>query len=83
MSTPTSTPTQHVEQQIRTLVRMVAADESQFGVLSTGEKIAVALVLDRKDLLDRCGWASMLAAVDRLGMVWIAAALRVQREGWT
>lgn len=72
----------NTEAQIRTLVRMVAADESSFGVLSTGEKIAVAFVLDRKDLLDRCGWGTMLAAVDRLGTDWTAAALKVQREGW-
>jgi hypothetical protein len=40
-------------EQIRAKVKMVAADETTFGVLSTGERIAVALVLERYDLLQR------------------------------
>jgi hypothetical protein len=52
------------EIQIRSLVSMVAADECLFSVLS-GERIAVALLLDRLDLLTF--WGSMLEAVDRLG----------------
>jgi hypothetical protein len=66
--------------EIRTKVLMVAADESSFGVLSTGERIAVAFVLDRPDLLKF--WGTMLDALDRLGPEWTRAALRVQREGW-
>lgn len=69
-------------ERIRTMVRLVVADKKSFGVLSTGEAIAVALVLDDKKLLDRCGFRTMLAAVDRLGPEWLAAALHVQREGW-
>lgn len=65
--------------QITALVRMVVADEASFGVLSTSEKIAVALVLNRADLLNN--W-TMLSAIDRLGPEWTEAALRVQREGW-
>jgi hypothetical protein len=42
--------------------------------------IAVALVLDRPDLLKFLG--TMLDAVDRLGPEWSRAALRVQRDGW-
>lgn len=68
------------EAHIREKVGMVAADESLFGVLSTGERIAVALVLDRPDLLKF--WGTMLEAVDRLGPDWTRAALRVQRNGW-
>jgi hypothetical protein len=68
-----------VENHIRAKVRMVVADESLFGVLSTGERIAVALVLDRLDLLRF--WGTMLDAVDRLGPEWTQAALRVQRYG--
>jgi hypothetical protein len=64
--------------QIREKVRAVARDESTFGVLSTGEKIAVAMVLDRSDLLS----TTMLEALHRLGPEWTAAALRVQRDGW-
>jgi hypothetical protein len=68
------------EAHIRAKVRMVAADESLFGVLSTGERIAVALVLDRPDLVKF--WGTMLEAVNRLGPDWTRAALRVQRDGW-
>lgn len=68
-----------VEVQIRAKVRMVLADEGAFAVLSTGERIAVALVLDRYDLL-RSTWGTMLEAVDRLGPQWTEAALRVQRQ---
>lgn len=69
------------EDQIRAKVRMVAADESSFGVLSTGERIAVALVLDRPDLVKEA-WGTILEAVDRLGDNWLRAAHRVQRDGW-
>ena len=55
--------------------------EGSFGVLSTAEKIAVAMVLDRDDLI-RGYWGTMLEAVDRLGDDWTVAALRVQRNGW-
>ena len=69
------------ERQIRTKVRMVVADEANFGLLSGGELIAVALVLDRYDLLQEA-WGTMLESMDRLGEQWTAAALRVQRQGW-
>ena len=67
-----------IEDQIRAKVRMVTADERSFGVLSSG--VAVALVLDRYDLLSF--WGSMLESVERLGIEWTRAALRVQRDGW-
>lgn len=71
------------EWQIALKVRDVERREESFGVLSTGEQIAVALVLDRESLLRRCGYSTMLRAVDRLGDSWLAAAIRVQREeGW-
>ena len=69
------------ESQIRNKVQMVAHDARSFGVLSTGERIAVALVFDRYDLLQHA-WGSMLEAVNRLGPEWTQAALRVQRHGW-
>ncbi len=69
------------EAQIRAKVRLVAQAEQCFGTLSTGERIAVALVLDRYDLLQDA-WGSMLEAVDRLGSDWTQAALRIQRHGW-
>jgi len=69
------------EAQIRAKVRLVAQGELPFGTLSTGERIAVALVLDRYDLLQDV-WGSMLEAVHRLGPEWTQAALRIQRNGW-
>jgi hypothetical protein len=69
-------------EQIRAKVRMVVADETTFGVLSTGERIAVALVLERDDLLQRA-WGPVLESVDRLGPLWTQAALRVHRHGWS
>ena len=72
---------QIAEAQIRSKVRMVQADEARFSVLSTGEKIAVAFVLDRYDLLQRV-WGTMAESVHRLGPAWTEAALRVQRNGW-
>jgi hypothetical protein len=55
--------------------------EGSFGMLSTGERIAAAMVLDRYDLI-RSYWGTMLEAIDRLGNEWTMAALRVQRNGW-
>lgn len=72
---------QIAEAQIRSKVRMVHADEALFSVLSTGEKIAVAFVLDRYDLLQRV-WGTMAESVHRLGPAWTEASLRVQRNGW-
>ncbi len=58
--------TQIAEAHIRAKVRMVVADAALFGVLSSGERIAVALVLDRYDLLQRAG-GSMAESVQRSG----------------
>jgi hypothetical protein len=69
------------EAQIRNKVRMVVADEANFDVLSCGERIAVALVLDRYDLLTRA-WGTIAESVHRLGQEWTDAALRIQRNGW-
>lgn len=71
-----------IAHDIRQRVSSVLGDERRFGVFSTGEKIAVALVLDRRDLLAEVnGGYTMLEAVERLGPEWTAAALQVQREG--
>jgi hypothetical protein len=66
-------------ERIRAMVDQVKADEGSIGVLSTGEQIAVALVLDRKDLLPHGGY-TILEAVNRLGPEWTRAALDVQRS---
>ena len=69
------------EAHIRVKVKMVATDETTFGLLSTGERIAGALVLERYDLLQRA-WGHVLESVHRLGPPWTEAAQRVQRYGW-
>jgi len=77
-----SDPIAAAAEQIRAKVKMVVADETTFGVLSTGERIAVALVLERHDLLQRA-LGHVLESVDRLGPLWTQAALRVHRHGWS
>jgi len=69
------------EAQIRAKVKMVVAMK-QLGVLSTGERIAVALVLGRYDLLERA-WGQVLESAHRFGPLWTEAALRVQRHCWS
>lgn len=66
--------------QIREKVRMVKADPRAFGVLSTGEKCAVALVLDDPALMK--WWGTALDCADRLEGDWLKAAIYVQRNGW-
>lgn len=78
---PLTDPILAAEAQIRSKVQLVTANEADFGLLSTGERIAVALVLDRYDLL-LLAWGRTLESVDRLGPLWLQAALRVQRQGW-
>lgn len=67
------------EETILGLVNAVKSKPARRGVLSTGESIAVALVLERRDWLAEDGY-SMLEAVDRLGVEWTHAAVRVQRN---
>ena len=52
--------------RILRLVALVEKDEASRAVLSTRERIAVALVLDRKEWLDQMPWP-ILGAIDRLG----------------
>lgn len=67
-------------ERILAMVDRVEDNPESIGVLSTGEALAVALVLDRKDMLDiRNGGYTMLEAVERLGEDWFRAALIVQR----
>ncbi len=63
------------------LVRRVTGGQVSFGVLSTGEKCAVALVLDRPDLAKEA-WGTLLECAVRVGPDWLAAALYVQQNGW-
>jgi hypothetical protein len=68
------------EAQILVKVRSFYDDHSNFSRISTGERIAVALVLDRPDLME-VAWGTMAESVYRLGQEWTEAALNVQREG--
>lgn len=68
-----------IEARIAHMVESVEQDEARIGVLSTGEQIAVAMVMNRMDLLPR-GYSTMLEAVERLGADWFRAALQVQRS---
>lgn len=59
-------------------VEAVKADPASFGVLSTGERLAVALVLNRFDLLAEQKY-TMLEAVERLGDEWLRSAILVAK----
>ena len=64
------------------LVRQVEEDPPQFGVLSSGEQVIVAAVLDRVDLLKRAGCGTLAAAKDRLGEDWMRA-VKAEKSGRT
>lgn len=68
------------EETLALKARRVRADSNTFFELSGGERIAVALILDRQDLLKQT-YGTILEAIDRLGPEWTEAALRVQRNG--
>jgi hypothetical protein len=50
-----------------------------FDVLSTGEKVAAALVLNRPDWLAQMGY-TLAEAIDRVGPEWLALIPAVARE---
>lgn len=50
-----------------------------WSVMSTGEKVAVALVLNRADWLAEYGY-TLAEAIDRAGPAWLAAIPKVARE---
>lgn len=66
---------------VQRIVRMAQMDidAGQLGPWSTGEKIAVCLVLDRGDWLKRIGY-TMLEAIERLGPEWLAACHVAAKE---
>lgn len=70
----------YTEAQILDKVRLYADDKSNFNRMSTGERIAVALVLDRPDLMAQA-WGTVAESIYRLGQEWTDASLHVQREG--
>lgn len=66
-----------IENKITELVETVEHHPSHRGVLSTGERIAVAIVLRRMDWLHEDGFEDLDAACERLGEEWLAACKRV------
>ena len=50
-----------------------------WGVQSTGEKVAVALVLNRADWLQECGY-TMAEAIERAGQDWVAIIPQIARQ---
>lgn len=74
--------TDHELEQIVSKAR--DAKRGGFGVLSTGEKLAAALVLNRADWLASMDY-TMAEAIDRVGPQWLAripeAARRLAYEG--
>jgi hypothetical protein len=65
-------------QTIMRLAEMVKRDPKQRGVLSTGEYLAVAMVLNKPSWLKEDDY-TMLEAIDRLGDEWTKAAIIVQK----
>ncbi|HMH29059.1 MAG TPA: hypothetical protein VK580_10765 [Steroidobacteraceae bacterium] len=68
-----------IDHALRGKALRVLTDESAITKLSDGERVLVALILDRSDLLPRD--YTMLDAYNRLGPELTEAALRVQRAG--
>jgi len=61
--------TDHVLAQI--LDKSRAARDGHFGVLSTGEKLTAALVLNQPEWLAKLGY-TMAEAVERVGPAWMS-----------
>jgi len=74
--------TDYVLQQI--IDKSRDAKRGGFGVLSTGEKLAAAMVLNRADWLADVGY-TMAEAIERLGPSWVSripeAAKQIEHEG--
>lgn len=65
-------------QRIRAKLAIVQEDESAIGALSHSERIAVALVLNRLELIE--GHDTLLGAIDRLGTEDLIASIFLHRE---
>jgi hypothetical protein len=73
-------PATHVIEKIREMSDVVESDPRSRGVLSTGERIAVAIVLRRMDWLQEDGFQDLEAARDRLGAEWVDACNVVMKQ---
>lgn len=62
----------------RLLEKCRYARECGFGTLSTGERLIVALVLNRADWLQQLGY-TMVEAIDWIGDEWVQPLRQAQR----
>ena len=69
-----------VVKKLSELVDLVEHHPRERGVLSTGERIAVAIVLRRIDWLREDGFSDLDAASDLLGAEWLHACKVVVKE---
>jgi hypothetical protein len=71
-----------LEPLLARLERMAAAAiaDGELGPWSTGEQLAVCLVLDRHDWLQHLGY-TMLEATERVGGEWLQACRTLQGRG--
>lgn len=69
--------TDYILQQI--IDKSRAARDGRFSVLSTGEKLAAALVLNRPDLLARVDY-TMAEAIERVGQDWLQRIPEAARQ---
>ena len=66
----------HLLNKARQAMRFV---RTAWAVQSTGEKIAVALVLNRADWLEEYGY-TIAEAIERTGQEWVAMIPRIARQ---
>ncbi|MGL4964051.1 MAG: hypothetical protein ACRC67_22665 [Inquilinus sp.] len=69
------------KEELAIKARIVAEEPDHIGVYSTGERIAVALLLNRLDLLPS-GYTHVVEAWDRLGKDWQQLVIDLHNEGW-
>ena len=68
-------------EEIVKLARAVESNPDYVGVLSTGERIVVALLFNRIDWLPE-GYTNVLDGIARLGETWFVAVLAAHQIGW-
>jgi hypothetical protein len=69
----------HYEHLLRKSRDAKRGGHEAWGVQSTGEKVAVALVLNRADWLIQIGY-TIPEAIERSGAEWVAAIPQVARQ---
>jgi hypothetical protein len=68
-------------QRVVQLARAVEADPAHVGVLSSGERCAVALLHGKTEYLPS-GYTNMLDAINRLETTWVEACIKANNDGW-